>query len=268
MFWTVRNLPFDLVQLVTLTYGRRWSSLPEVRARHWGRFADGLRRRGVQAFAKVEWQARGAPHITVWLSRSLPKVELQAMWLGALGDYAERGYHEDQRVHVLPWFGGREHAAVYAAGYAKKSGAKAYQDEPPGFLGEVLDVRGVRHYRGPVGVASRSTGRLWSVVRCEVRAEEFEDVQPVTVRTIHRARVSKARAWRRPRKLRDNGVSGFRAYDCSAIARALLRGHGGGWPTGGVPSGVPGGRRRRDVRGAAEWRTVAVRCRGSGEPGG
>jgi hypothetical protein len=158
------------------------------------------------------------------MSKRVEKSELVEWWLAAMGEYAQRGYHEDQRVHEQMWWGGRQHAAVYAAGYSKKSGVKAYQDVAPVFFEERWDARGRVHYGGPCQGPDGSTGRMWSLVGCRVDVETHGNVEASVVRCIRRFTQADQRSWRRPRRFRDRGSVGFRAYNAGAVARSLLRG--------------------------------------------
>jgi hypothetical protein len=222
----LRNLPFEPVALVTLTYGSLWPGSAREVERQREAFAAWLRRRGIRAAWKLEFQRRGAPHITLWTDRAVPMVAAKAAWHGiAYPDPRRRpAAHADQGVQVTAWVGGRESAAIYAAGYAKKSGPKAYQDVVPFSFGDVYGF-------------GKSTGRVWGRIGFKTPEDVYERVQPVTVRTIRRAYEAERRSWRsRRRRWRDTGRVGFRALNCAGVARALLKGQE---PVGGRPSGGP-----------------------------
>lgn len=178
-----------------------------------------------------EWQGRGAPHFHVWLSLPVPKPVLTEWWLQALGDYAQRGYHEDQRVSRCGmWEGGARSAAVYAAGYVKKAeGLKAYQHAVP---------FGASHI-----------GRSWGGSNLGGEVARFI-VSHRDARTLRRAYQAKRRSWGCSRKWRDRGV-GFTAYDLSATALRLLDGdrHGGAGAGFAGPRVASGGGRLEAARG-------------------
>lgn len=203
----------------TLTYAKRWPGDGRVMKRHLDRLLKSLRRRGISAFWVLEFQARGAPHLHLWLSGWLTRGELTSMWLRSLGSYAQRGYYEHQRVNNLdPWHGGTGRAAIYIASYAKKEGLKAHQKVVP--------------------FGYRSVGRFWGQTGERTPFEHFV-VSAAEVRTVRRAYVAKRRSWGCRRPWRDRGRRGFVVRDLASLARGLaLSSKAGSLDGDGGPSPV------------------------------
>jgi len=200
LFFTARNLP-NLEIMLTLTYPREFPMDGRAVKDHWRRFRQWMvRNNATSGLWVLEFQERGAPHFHVFLTEPLDRHAVSAAWFRIVGSGDPKHLAAGTRIETFRY-------PPALGGYVMKYAAKLQQKEVP------PEYEAVGRFWGTWGSPDITRN-----VRLPLRSAKQ------LVRIIRRAHIKKRKDWQNPRRFRDNGRSGFIAWDTSStVARLLTR---------------------------------------------
>tara|TARA_R110002049_G_scaffold1062_1_gene7946 strand:- start:2941 stop:3771 length:831 start_codon:yes stop_codon:yes gene_type:complete len=182
--------------MITTTYPADFPTDGRLVKNHLRRFRQWLLRNGVRAGLWVlEFQARGAPHFHIFVTDWVDKDALADIWYRIVGSNDPKHLRAGCRIELF-----RNNAAK--GGYVMKYAAKMEQKDVP------MQYDNVGRFWGIFGNANISKS-------VSLPLHKVKDL----VRTIRRAHIKQRQQWVYRRKFRDNGVSGFIAWDAAYIVR-------------------------------------------------
>lgn len=198
LMFTARNFP-GLEIMLTLTYPSEFPLNGRTVKDHWKRFRQWMVRNGANTGLWVlEFQKRGAPHFHIFIRHALDRNEVSSAWYRIVGSKDPKHLVAGTRIETF-----RHPPALgsYVMKYASKMEQK---DVPPEF---------------------ENVGRFWGVWGKPDISKQIHLPQSVgkhLVRTIRRAHIKVRRSWTSHNRFRDNGRSGFVAWETSLMVRRML----------------------------------------------
>lgn len=198
LLFTARNFP-GLTIMLTLTYPANFPMDGRLVKNHWRRFRQWMIRNGaVTGLWVLEFQKRGAPHFHVFIREPLDRQAVSDAWYRVVGSNDPRHHGAGTRIELF-----RNPPAL--GSYVMKYAAKMEQKDVPDGFGSV--------------------GRFWgtwgnpeitrTVCVPQVVGKHF-------VRTIRKAHIKARRNWTSHKRFRDNGRSGFIAWETSTVVKRVL----------------------------------------------
>jgi hypothetical protein len=212
MMFTFRNCE-QLKVMLTLTYPGEFPMDGRLVKRHWHNMRTWLVRQGIKGAWFLEFQKRGAPHFHVFLNGRVEASQVSQRWYEIVGSEDLNHLLAGTRIEMLR----EQHAAcAYAAKYA----SKVEQKEPPEGFTEV------GRFWGTFGDLDVSPVEVYEYMP----QEQFVDVatgQVVPNPGVQTARFARRlmsvhRKARGLRPFRDNGRTGFTAYNVSEPAMVFF----------------------------------------------
>jgi len=198
LFFTARNFP-DLDIMLTLTYPAEFPMDGRLVKNHWRRFRQWMVRNNAKTGLWVlEFQKRGAPHFHVFLQNSLDRTAVAKAWYRIVNCGNPNHLRAGTRIE-------RFRFPPALGGYVMKYAAKLEQKEVP------------KGYE--------SVGRFWGTWGKPAITKNVclpQSVGKHLVRTIRRAHIKERREWSSHKRFRDNGRSGFIAWETSIVVRRML----------------------------------------------
>lgn len=198
LLFTARNLP-GLEIMLTLTYPSDYPADGHLVKDHWRRFRQWMVRNGASyGLWVLEFQKRGAPHFHIFLNKQLDRHAVSKAWYRIVGS-------EDSK-HLVAGTKIEEFRYPPALGsYVMKYAAKMEQKEVP------ADYQNVGRFWGTWGrIRSCKT-----IVLPQAIGKHF-------VRVIRKAHIKARKSWKFRRRFRDNGKSGYVAWDSAQVVRRVL----------------------------------------------
>ena len=198
LFFIARNFP-NLDIMLTLTYPAAFPMDGRQVKNHWRRFRQWMVRNAANTGLWVlEFQERGAPHFHVFLQKPLDRDEVAKAWYKIVNTGDPKHLRAGTRIE-------RFRFPPALGGYVMKYAAKLEQKEVPAEFENV--------------------GRFWGTWGKPEITKNV--VLPISigkhlVRTIRKAHIKERRAWSSHKHFRDNGRSGFIAWETSTIVRRML----------------------------------------------
>jgi hypothetical protein len=183
--------------MVTLTYPAEYPGDGRLVKRHLSVVRKWLRRRGVRGLWVLEFQARGAPHLHIFVTGGwVGREALSEAWYRIVGSSDAR--HLRAGTQVKPWTGtaARYVAKWYGAKWEQKIVPEGFEDVGR-FWGTFGEVRPIR--------LAVLRGSFWEMVQAVRRVRGM-------------ARGARTR-WTGKRARRDNGRTGFCAWDVGSSWR-------------------------------------------------
>lgn len=198
LMFTARNFP-GLEIMLTLTYPSDFPLDGRTVKDHWKRFRQWMVRNGANTGLWVlEFQKRGAPHFHVFIRKPLDRNAVADAWYRIVGSGDLKHLKAGTRIETF-----RHPPALgsYVMKYASKMEQK---DVPPAF---------------------ENVGRFWGTwgkpdIYKEIRLPQ--SVGKHLVRTIRKAHKKARRSWKSHKNFRDNGRSGFVAWESSVVVQRMI----------------------------------------------
>jgi hypothetical protein len=198
LLFTARNFP-GLEIMLTLTYPADFPMNGRTVKNHWRRFRQWMIRNGATTGLWVlEFQRRGAPHFHIFIREALDRLAVSRAWYRIVGSNDPKHLAAGTRIEEF-----RKPAAI--GSYVMKYAAKMEQKEVP------------------AGYAS--VGRFWATWGNPKLVEKLVLPQHMArhlVRPIRNAHRKIRRTWTSHKQFRDNGKSGFIAWETSTTVRRML----------------------------------------------
>ena len=198
LMFTARNFP-GLEIMLTLTYPADFPLDGHLVKNHWKRFRQWMVRNGaITGLWVLEFQKRGAPHFHIFLRESLDKQAVANAWY--------RIVNSGDPKHLL-------------------AGTRIEQFRYPPALGSYVMKYASKMEQKDVPAEFENVGRFWGVWGKPEIATEIHLPQSIgkhLVRLIRRAHIKKRKEWKYSRRFRDNGRSGFVAWDTSVTVHRLF----------------------------------------------
>lgn len=198
LLFVARNLP-GLEIMLTLTYPSEFPMNGRLVKNHWRRFRQWMIRNGaLTGLWVLEFQKRGAPHFHLFIREPLDRERVSAAWYRIVGSGDPKHLLAGTRIEQFRY---PPALGSYVMKYATKMEQK---DVPKGFA---------------------SVGRFWGtwgkpeisrVIRLPQSAGKH------LVRVIRRAHIKARKTWKFRRHFRDNGTSGFIAWESSPMVRRMI----------------------------------------------
>lgn len=219
---SARNLSFiarnveGLETMLTLTYPAAFPTDGRLVKAHWTALRRWLAHRGLGGLWWLEFQDRGAPHLHVYMTGQVDKLEIAKAWYRIVGSGDLRHLVAGTRIERIR----NTHAvAAYAAKYTSKQAQKIV---PAGFenVGRFWGCFGGVKPRVKVEVA----GELSPEVEVDTETGELREAPSLVaqvVRVVRAANTAKRRSWGGKQR-RDNGKWSFRAWDVGGILSSYL----------------------------------------------
>lgn len=199
LVFTARNIE-GFRTMATLTYPAEFPCDGKLVKKHLEKIRKWFLYRDLGGFWFLEFQERGAPHYHVFLTGEIDKRQLAQAWFKIVGSGDEKHLRAGTRIEAV-----RNPHAV--AAYAAKYASKAEQKEVP--------------------VDYLNVGRFWGTFGGLKPQPTEETTGPITVVKDDIRQIKKIYNHHRKEKgfppLRDNGISGFTAYDVGPIAEKYYR---------------------------------------------
>jgi len=196
--FTARNFP-GLEIMLTLTYPADFPLDGRLVKDHWKRFRQWMKRNGaVTGLWVLEFQKRGAPHFHIFIQTSLDRVAVSKAWYKIVNSMDPKHLAAGTRIERF-----RYPPAIgsYVMKYASKMDQK---DVPSEF---------------------KNVGRFWGIRGDPVITRDIHVPQSVgkhLVRTIRKVHIKARRSWSSHNRFRDNGRSGFVAWETSVTVRRMI----------------------------------------------
>lgn len=206
---TARNVD-GLSKMITLTYPAVYPKDGAMVKRHWSAMRHWLIRRGVRGLWFLEFQKRGAPHYHIYVDRRIPKDKLKEAWNRIVRADLDTGEHHMKMGARIETLRVPHALSVYALKYASKCDQKETPEEYRN-VGRFWGTFGGCEVVERVRVSGEAAGRLAQVARVVKRAAAAK----------RRELVRQGRA--RARAFRDNGITGFTAWDVSNVVERYIR---------------------------------------------
>jgi hypothetical protein len=198
LLYVVRNFP-PAPFFLTLTYPSEFPMDGPTVKRHWKRVRQWLQRQGASyGLWALEFQQRGASHIHVFINIWVDCQKLSEAWYRIVGS--------NDPKHL-------------------QAGTNICLFRKPSVMGSYLLKYVAKSQQKNVPAAFLNVGRFWGTwgnptISNTVRMPLSEAKQ--LLRTIRRAYLKRRQGWERKGRFRDNGVSGFIAWESAYPVRRLL----------------------------------------------
>ena len=198
LLFVARNLP-GLEIMLTLTYPGSYPQDGRIVKNHWRRFRQWMVRNGaVYGLWVLEFQKRGAPHFHVFINSRLETAAASKAWYSIVDSGDSKHLRAGIRIE-------RFHHRPALGPYLMKYAAKMDQKDVPSEFANV--------------------GRFWgtwgTVSPCTV-VKLSQDSAKHLVRMIRRAHLKVRKDWKYRQHFRDNGRSGFMAWDSAPMVRRVI----------------------------------------------
>ena len=198
LMFTARNFP-GLEIMLTLTYPAEFPLDGQSVKNHWKRFRQWMSRNGANTGLWVlEFQKRGAPHFHIFIRNPLNKDDVSLAWYKIV--------NSGDPKHLL-------------------AGTKIETFRHPPALGSYVMKYASKMEQKDVPTKFQNVGRFWGVWGKPRISTELclpQSVGKHLVRTIRKAHIKARRSWRSHHRFRDNGRSGFIAWETSIVVRRML----------------------------------------------
>ncbi len=198
LMFTARNFS-GLEIMLTLTYPAEFPLDGRTVKDHWRRFRQWMVRNGAKAGLWVlEFQKRGAPHFHVFIREPLDRDKLAKAWFRIVASGDPKHLVAGTRIETFRY---PPALGSYVMKYASKMDQK---DVPKEF---------------------ENVGRFWGVWGKPKISQDIHLPQSVgkhLVRMIRRAHLKQRQSWKSHKRFRDNGRSGFVAWETTSVVRRIL----------------------------------------------
>jgi hypothetical protein len=198
LMFTARNFP-GLEIMLTLTYPSEFPLDGRTVKDHWRRFRQWMVRNGAKTGLWVlEFQKRGAPHFHIFIREPLDRHAVSNAWYKIVASKDPKHLEAGTRIETF------RHPPALGS-YVMKYAAKMEQKDVPAEFENV--------------------GRFWGVWGKPNLVTELclpQSVGKYLVRTIRKAHIKARRSWKSHNHFRDNGRSGFVAWETSVVVRRML----------------------------------------------
>lgn len=198
LMFTARNFP-GLEIMLTLTYPANFPLDGRLVKTHWRRFRQWMIRNGADTGLWVlEFQKRGAPHFHIFIREPLDKDAVSNAWYKIVNSRDPKHLVAGTRIETFRY-------PPALGSYVMKYAAKMEQKDVPAEFENV--------------------GRFWGVWGKPKLITEIclpQSVGKYLVRTIRKAHIKARRSWDSHNHFRDNGRSGFVAWETSVVVRRML----------------------------------------------
>ncbi len=198
LLFVARNFP-GLEIMLTLTYPSDFPMNGRLVKNHWRRFRQWMIRNGaITGLWVLEFQKRGAPHFHLFIREPLDRQKVSEAWYRIVGSGDVKHLAAGTRIETFRY-------PPALGSYVMKYAAKMEQKEvPEGF---------------------HSVGRFWGTWGKPEISRVITLPQSAgkhLVRVIRRAHIKARKSWRFHRYFRDNGKSGFIAWESSVAVRRMI----------------------------------------------
>ena len=198
LMFTARNFP-GLEIMLTLTYPADFPLDGRLVKDHWRRFRQWMIRNGaVTGLWVLEFQKRGAPHFHIFIQAPLDRVAVSVAWYKIVNSRDPKHLAAGTRIETFRY---PPALGSYVMKYASKTDQK---DVPSEF---------------------ENVGRFWGIWGKPVITRDIHVPQSVVkhlVRTIRKVHIKARRSWSSHNRFRDNGRSGFVAWETSVTVRRMI----------------------------------------------
>lgn len=198
LMFTARNFP-GLEIMLTLTYPADFPLDGRLVKDHWRRFRQWMNRNGASTGLWVlEFQKRGAPHFHVFIREPLDKNAVSSAWYKIVNSGDPKHLVAGTRIETFRY-------PPALGSYVMKYAAKMEQKDVP--------------------TEFQNVGRFWGIWGKPAISKIIcvpQSIGKHLIRPIRKAHIKARRSWNSHNSFRDNGRSGFIAWDTSVVVRRML----------------------------------------------
>ena len=198
LMFIARNFP-GLEIMLTLTYPADFPLDGRTVKDHWKRFRQWMDRNGASTGLWVlEFQKRGAPHFHVFIREPLDKDAVSKAWYKIVNSGDPKHLVAGTRIETFRY-------PPALGSYVMKYAAKMEQKDVP--------------------TEFQNVGRFWGIWGKPIISKDIHLPQSIgkhLVRTIRKVHIKARRSWHSHKRFRDNGRSGFIAWETSVVVRRML----------------------------------------------